>query len=698
MNIDDNEPIIDAMLDEWLGKRKPRPISVNALSRQSIDPQRAAEFEQSLQAAAAANRKRPTISRVSIAKKSKPHSSSYRVLASLAASLVLAGGVWTYSNRNQLASQFLNQSLLVTNQNDGDKSLVPIPEVLMSAAPVEGKSTQGMDSTHSIASKRVHETLPIESLPFSTQGNASSTPNSSGSRAHYVAKLTESETIAAIDSQTQKLWKNHDAKPAAPVASVAWIDRVCKQLLARPATQDDKEAFAKKDNPSLRLAALHRIVDSPEFSQVWAKSLAAHYLGVSGPISTRDITHDRRGFVQWIRREMSQGHGLDSIAKNIVLAGGIDANKEELPPSSYWWAETGMRSPETPTNLLASKFLGTQLSCSRCHDANKVANANPSQYWGIAAITHGVEVVLPPGSEKPSIGFRNGVKPLFYEKEDSSLVAAIPMLPNGKELTVLTGEPSKVRQAAKQNLNAFAHWMLESDEFTQSQANFVWQSMFGEPLIAVYPFDASEGSNERQEIAQVLSQQLRANDYDLRQIVVWIAASQAFSLDSVRPDNDWYLKASDKDLRSLQQRQRLMASFPVRQDQSFRSLDKLAQWIDSSSLHGKESGAVLANPVPLNPATSKSIVDKSGTIKKAASFTEAQVQFLVDSQTLPIALQEEVDRMLKQNMPWNVLVDHAFYMTGSLPPTASDREAAQRILDLTRDKRLALARIIASRL
>jgi hypothetical protein len=144
----------------------------------------------------------------------------------------------------------------------------------------------------------------------------------------------------------------------------------------------------------------------------------------------------------------------------------------------------------------------------------------------------------------------------------------------------------------------------------------------------------------------------------------------------------------------------LFAVFPIKQETSFRSLEKLVAWSDASKAFGNEHGKVLANPLPPKVSATKSTkpIDGNATSSNAVEITPAQVQYLVNAQMLPKAIQADVDKMVQANVAWNVLVDHAFYMTGSTPPNSSDREAAQRILDNSRDKRLAMKRIIAARL
>jgi hypothetical protein len=234
--------------------------------------------------------------------------------------------------------------------------------------------------------------------------------------------------------------------------------------------------------------------------------------------------------------------------------------------------------------------------------------------------------------------------------------------------------------------------------------DFVWKALFGQPLVGNYPLDDSEGRRERLELASFIGQQLRSNEYDLRKLVTWIAASQVFGLDSIAPESsnsNWYLAATDKDLALFRQRQTLFATFPASQEPSFRSIEKLAAWFDASKVLGNEAGKVLANPIPPASPSAKSMKSVGGNSppnNQTAPLTASQVQYLVNAQMLPKAIQAEVDRMVGANLAWNVLVDHAFYMTGSSPPSQAEREASQRILNMSRDKRLAISRIIAARL
>jgi hypothetical protein len=57
-----------------------------------------------------------------------------------------------------------------------------------------------------------------------------------------------------------------------------------------------------------------------------------------------------------------------------------------------------------------------------------------------------------------------------------------------------------------------------------------------------------------------------------------------------------------------------------------------------------------------------------------------------------------MDRWLNSSMPWEELVDHAFYMADDAPATKLEQMSARELLNSTRDRRQALQRILASRL
>jgi hypothetical protein len=57
-----------------------------------------------------------------------------------------------------------------------------------------------------------------------------------------------------------------------------------------------------------------------------------------------------------------------------------------------------------------------------------------------------------------------------------------------------------------------------------------------------------------------------------------------------------------------------------------------------------------------------------------------------------------MDRWLNSSMPWEELVDHAFYMADDAPATKLEQMSARELLNSTRDRRQALQRILASQL
>jgi len=690
------------MLDEWLGRRTPSSLKAKNLSNTAVDPARVAEFEQALRNANSDMRNLILASKASSYRKPKRFFTAYRAVAVLAASLLIGAGIWGYMIQDYLAIQYLNQPSVAVNQNPATNppatTISPASDLANGIHP-----DPRPENSSSVVSKQNREALPLDSLPFNQRPAAQTKSKQPKNSSNVVTKLNELEVVAVVNDQLKQLWKNHDLSPTPSANSVAWIERVYRQILMRAPTTDEKDVFVKKDSPDFRLETLHRIADSLEFTQVWAKGLAAHYLG-TGTITGRDLSDERRAFVQWIRRELNQSHRLDLVAKNIILAGG-PAPQAEIAPSHHWWKEASARGNTAPAELIVSKFMGSRASCSRCHDASTVADANQERLWGIASIARGIDLSQPSVAKPPMARFQSSTDPLFYERGDGTMVAASPSLPNGKALAKPQGRPFEAMLVSKKNLSALSDWLVTSDELAMSQANYVWKTLLGQPLLPDFPIDEVQGRSERLSLAKTLGMQLHANDYDLRQIVVWIAASdafarsEAFARESIRHDGNWYLTASEKDLRAFRYRQKLFAAFSFPQETSFRTIDNLAMWLDKSSPSLGGRSRTLANPLsvpPGNPANPN--LPKSTVKEKKHDLTDSQVQYLVNTQTLPKILQDEIDRMLKANLAWPVLVEHAYYMTGISPPNSSDREAAQKILDHCRDKRLAITRIIAARL
>jgi hypothetical protein len=270
-------------------------------------------------------------------------------------------------------------------------------------------------------------------------------------------------------------------------------------------------------------------------------------------------------------------------------------------------------------------------------------------------------------------------------------MAAKTKLPNGVELTAPSEKRPTSKDAIRKNIEQLASWITSTPTFDQRQVNWVWESMLGQPLQNRYLIVDSEGLVEKHELLEALGTQLRGSQFNLAKLVKAIALTNAFQLESQSCDPILYITSTPQELADYQQRQHLFASFPATMDPSFRSLKNVATWFR------KSHSSFLGHP-SFDATKLRKLKDGGKPESAAPEVTPAQTQFIVRSLVLPKGLVTEVEQWLKSSMPWEELVDHAFYLADDAPATKLEQMSARELLNSTRDRRQAIQRILASQL
>ncbi len=699
--LNDEPSAIDGLLDEWLGQSRPSVVTPQLLEKKTFSPERMAELDAALIAAQKdmlARRIQPR-SAASYRKRHR-HYSGLFMLATMAASLLaIAGGWFAYSYRDKLQ--------LIDNQPLAKMDLPPSTDAnspneqktaaLQPAAETIVKSTQ-VAKTKAPETDPSRESLPSNTLPFEkskTKPKLAELPKTVAK----VPKRSETEIVKSIDDHLQGLWAKYQVQPSAPVSDAEWIARATKQLLNRQPTESERERFVKKDSQSARSEWLADTLINSEMARHWGRQLAAFYQGEPIGLS-RDLDETRREFVKWCQGELLQSNSLNALAyKVVVLDTTPSVTPTDFSASRFWWRKMRSTGQHAAVDVLESRLLGGVGSCSRCHDSGTVETAHQSTYWNLVAIAQGVSMAQSADGSIGMASYRSVEEPLFYEREDASMVAAVPAIPNGKFLEGLSGDSAQVRSIARRNLKEFGQWLVTSDEFAQGQVDFAWQLVFGQPLLGRWPGTTEDGQAEREALARALGQQLIAHDFDLSTLVTWLAKSQGFQRKSADLDVHWYLSAGDTDLRNANRRTQMLAVFPATRDQNLRVMSRVVQLTESVVPKAVEKNGVLANPLlPTNPSKAIARQPLNNASTQAKRLTPQQIEYLARVYALPSSMESQLDRILKSKLTWHQMVEHAFLMTGFEPPNANELAAADHILDWTRDRRQTLHRILAARL
>ncbi|MCA9054437.1 MAG: DUF1553 domain-containing protein, partial [Planctomycetaceae bacterium] len=202
-------------------------------------------------------------------------------------------------------------------------------------------------------------------------------------------------------------------------------------------------------------------------------------------------------------------------------------------------------------NKLAARtvraFLGQRMDCAQCHD-HPFDHWKQTEFEGIAAHFGRLSVSLAGVNDDPKREFT------ILEMDGETKREVTPTVP-------LAPEWQSEQGAARDKLAA---WVThpENRRFERAIANRVWGLLFGRPFahrVRIYSGDWDTGEDawawtdrpvddlpdpddrrfgRQLELLDILGRDFREHDCDLRRLILVIAASNAFRLDSVHPETE----------------------------------------------------------------------------------------------------------------------------------------------------------------
>ncbi|NLT69334.1 MAG: DUF1553 domain-containing protein [Verrucomicrobiaceae bacterium] len=267
---------------------------------------------------------------------------------------------------------------------------------------------------------------------------------------------TESPTPGSPDGFIEAALAERGLTMSPPADRVAWLRRVCFDLIGLPPTPEQVEAFVKDSRDD----AFERIVDhllaSPRYGERWAQ----HWLDVVRYADTHgfEVNTERpnawpyRDYVirafnddipydQFIREQIAgDAYGKDAATGFLVTASvllpaqiGKDAASKRLARQD---------SLDEIVMNIGQTFLGLSIGCARCHD-HKFDPIRAEDYYAMQAFVAGVEYADRDLRTPEAEAARAEAARLTARQAeiDRTLIALVPPADSGAERPIVsTGE------------------------------------------------------------------------------------------------------------------------------------------------------------------------------------------------------------------------------------------------------------------
>lgn len=326
----------------------------------------------------------------------------------------------------------------------------------------------------------------------------------------YLASANYNYIDERIKSKLQQL----NIPPAALCDDATFIRRAFIDALGILPTPDEVQQFVEDAAENKRSALADRILARPEFIDYWTYQWSDLLL-----ISSKNlpVPQELNAFYRYVREAVEENRPWDQFVRGIITATG---NTQQNGAANYFFMH---REIPDLTETTSQAFLGTSITCARCHN-HPLEKWTQNQYYGFANLFSRVRVKngKTAGNDIVSASFGDVLHPLSGK--------AIPPQP-------LDGEVAQDAPGADRR-EALADWLTSPDNpyFTRAIVNRVWKNFMGRGLVE--PVDDLRLTNPatNEPLMDALCLDLSEHGYNLKVLMHSILTSAAYQRSSEAVD------------------------------------------------------------------------------------------------------------------------------------------------------------------
>ena len=361
-------------------------------------------------------------------------------------------------------------------------------------------------------------------------------------------------TVVEVNAALERLWSEAGETdgdvpadelppitPAPTVDDLTILRRLSLALHGTIPSLEEVRRFQADERPDRLLHWTAAMLEDSRFFDYIAERLARAYVGVE---EGQFLLFRRDRFTAWLRTQLAENRPYDEIVADMIAAKGVWTGEGEVNFLTGAFANDAFDANKLAARTVRA-FLGQRMDCAQCHD-HPFDHWKQSEFEGIAAHFGRLEVSLAGVHDDPDLQYT------IVEEEGEEGRTVEPAVPLSPEWLPDNGS---IREQ-------LAAWVThpDNDRFERAIANRVWGLMFGRPFanrVRIYAEDWENGESawawtdravddlpdpgdpqfgNQFEVLDILGRDFREHGCDLRRLILVIAASNAFRLDSVHPE------------------------------------------------------------------------------------------------------------------------------------------------------------------
>ena len=373
-----------------------------------------------------------------------------------------------------------------------------------------------------------------------------------------------------VDWLLETSWKETGVRPAAPASDSVWMRRVWLDLVGRPPTAEETEAFLARTDSSKRQQMVDELLESREHARHLAEVFDVVLMG--RPDEKRRKQRRTSGWTAWLEAAFRENRPWNEVVRQVILA----RPQEPSDRGAQWFVYERRNDHQALAKAAAPALFGIDMQCAQCHDHPIAPEILQAHYWGLVhffARSRNVETAEGPRVAESAIGAFSKYADLGGENFPSRLIFF-----DGTELEETRPKedqkeedrpelyrvppPEKKEKAKRPRAEAIPNFSRraelariaadESHLAARAFVNRVWALLYGRGL--VHPVDRMDSTHppSHPRLLAWLTRDFIDSGQDVRRLLRALVSTRAYGLDSVprgpRPDDASFACAIEKPL------------------------------------------------------------------------------------------------------------------------------------------------------
>ncbi len=337
-------------------------------------------------------------------------------------------------------------------------------------------------------------------------------------------KLEQTELTKIIDDEINRRLVADGVKASGRSADAEFFRRVSLDLVGVVPSAEQVIEFLDSKDSAKRSKMIDQLIADPRFGQFHGEL----WSGLMLPRDSNNRALDHKPMIKWLADEFNKNTPVNKIVFDVLTSTG---SQEENGAVTYFVANP---SVDKITDNVTRMFLGVQLQCAQCHN-HPFTDWKQQEYWGMAQFFMKTRL-----SVNPQMAAKKGTSPTIVENNAPiNKKNALPESAMKVKAKFLGGEQPSLA-ASEPYRPVLAQWMCspENPYFAKAMVNRIWHHHFGRGI--VNPVDDMHENNlpTHPELLNALTEQFKANNFDMKYIVRAICNSDAYQRTSRPTDGN----------------------------------------------------------------------------------------------------------------------------------------------------------------